>query len=144
MTPEIKKMMEEILNSVKSLEARMDRLEVGGVQITTTSAHSVPAERRQSIKEFLIECAPSGGVQTNLAIAYYLEIVQGVIPFNKDDLENGYRAAKETVPENINDKVNMSIANGHLMEAEAKKDSKKAWVVTRSGEQYVQGKFKKK
>jgi len=122
MNEEIKKMLTELLDSMKSLEGRITRIEQKGTE---------------SI------CAPGDGVQTTLAIAYYLETYGSVSPFNKNDLEQGFRSAKETVPQNINDKTSMCIKNGHMMEAETKKDNMKAWVITRSGEQYVQKGFKK-
>jgi hypothetical protein len=61
--------------------------------------------------------------------------------FNTADLEKGFRAAKEPIPINMNDKVNMCIKNGHMMEAEIKKDNMKAWEITRSGEKYVEENF---
>jgi hypothetical protein len=66
-----------------------------------------------------------------------------VSPFNAADLERGFRSARESVPANINDKANMCVRNGYFMEEKAKKDSMKAWVVTRSGEEVVRGGFGK-
>lgn len=144
MDNDIKKILDEILSSVKNLEKRVARIEGGTVDVNPSIDNSQSVSKRMSIKEFLIECAPANGVQTTLAIAYYLEKHDKISPFNGADLEKGFRSAKEPVPSNINDKANMSIKNGHLMEAEEKKDSMKAWVVTRSGEQYVQEKFGRK
>ncbi|MCR4314020.1 MAG: hypothetical protein NUV84_02105, partial [Candidatus Uhrbacteria bacterium] len=90
----------------------------------------------------LIECKPDGDVEKTLAIGYFLEAHQGLTAFNKNDLEQGFRAAKERVPANINDKVNKCIGNGHMMEAEEKKDNLKAWVVTSRGEGCVKRAFK--
>jgi hypothetical protein len=101
------------------------------------------ASRKMSIKEFLLERAASDDVQKTLAIGYFLETQEGMSSFNKTDLEKGFRAAKETVPANINDKVNMSIKNGHMMDAAEKKNSLKAWNLTSSGEKYLQNGFKK-
>lgn len=144
MGTEIEKILQEILTSVKGLDARVAALEKSSAIPTIGStATAAPTMRKQSIKEFLLEKSPSGGVQMTLAIAYYLETVDGLISFNKDDLERGYRAAKESVPKNINDKVGMCIASGYMMEAEAKKDSLKAWVITRTGEQAVEKGFSK-
>lgn len=144
MGDDTKKLLEEILDSVKNLENRVAHIEVSGMPNKTTAPSQIsPIEKKMSIKEFLIKRAPSGGVQTTLAIAYYVETLDGISPFNKKDLEKGFRAAKETVPENINDKTNMCIKNGHVMEAEEKKDKMKAWVLTRSGEQFVSIGFKR-
>lgn len=140
MDKEIKETFEGIFGSIKRLEERMSRIE--GAQTGRGTAAAPGVSKKQSIKEFLLELTPGDGVQLTLAIGYYLETCQGLPSFNKDDLEKGFRAAKETVPLNINDKVNMNIKRGHLMEAEQKKDNMKAWVITRSGEQYVKSKFK--
>lgn len=94
-----------------------------------------------SIKEFLIEKNPSNDVEKTLTIAYFIEKYMDYPSFNIDDLQRGYKQAKEKKPANINDKVNMNIKKGHLAEANDKKDSKKAWYVTNSGEQLVENNF---
>lgn len=143
MSDDIKQMLSEILSSVKGLEGRVAKLETGSVQDAIVSVQQ-NTQKKMSIKEFLIEKSPANAVQTTLAIAYYLETYDGVSPINAADLEKGFRAAKETVPTNINDKTNMCVANGYLMEEKEKKNRMKAWVVTRSGEQIVQTGFSKK
>lgn len=142
---EIKAMFGEILGAIRRIENRLDGLDTrsGAAAVANNGASSSGTHRKQSVKEFLIELEPDGAVQTTLAIAYYIEIFDGITPFNVADLEKGFRAAKESVPTNINDKVYMNIKNGHMTEAEEKKGGKKAWVITRTGEQYVKSKFKK-
>jgi len=142
MDSEIKKMLEEILAAVKSLDGRVSKLEPGAAPTDsgTTRGHAL-SEKKLSLKEFIISRAPSNGVQMTLTIAHYLETYDGVSPFNAADLEQGFRAARETVPININDKANMCVKNGHFMEEKGKKDSMKAWVVTRTGEEVVRKGF---
>lgn len=135
-------MLGEILEAVKGLEGRVTRIESGTTK-KDEGGDTTKVTKRASIKEFLIEHSPSDGVQMTLAIGYYMEMQEGMESFNKADLEKGFRAAKEKPPVNINDKVNMCIKNGHMMEAESKKDSMKAWVLTRSGEDMVRQGFKK-
>lgn len=140
------KALETILETLRALDARVARIEAGTQQKGSSAAPSTgspAASRKTSIKEFLLEWAPSDDVQKTLAIGHYLETSEGLSSFNKADLERGFRAAKEPVPANINDKVNMSIKNGHMMDAEEKKNSMKAWVLTRTGETYLQNGFKK-
>ncbi len=100
-------------------------------------------QKKTSAKEFIIEKKPEGAVQTTLATGYYLEQFEGISSFNKDDIERVYRLAKMVPPVNINDKVNMCIRSGYMMESEEKKDSKKAWVLTALGERYVENSFTK-
>ena len=140
MERDTKKMLEDILSSVRSLEARVSKLESGPARGGTAGpAH--PPEKKLSLKEFLIDRAPSNGVQTTLAIAYFLENYDGVSPFNAADLERGFRAAREAIPPNINDKANLCVKNGHFMEHNEKKDRTKAWLVTRTGEEVVSAGF---
>lgn len=141
MDAETKKMLDEILSAVKGLEGRVNAIEGGAAGNTVTGAPK--SERKLSVKEFLLEKGPSDGVQTTLVIGQYLEAHEGMESFNKVDLEKAFRAAKEPVPSNINDKVNMCIKNGHMTEAAEKKDSMKAWYLTRTGEAVVEKGFKK-
>lgn len=144
MGDEIKEMLQEILSSVRRIEARVSQ-NIGEPKADGTKnvAPDAALQKKKSIKEFLLELSPNDAVQVTLAIACYLETSESISPFNIDDLEKGFRAAKETIPRNLNDKVYISIKHGYMMEAEKKKDSKKAWVVTRTGEEYVKNKFKK-
>lgn len=144
MDDETKKMLVDILGAVKGLDERLTRIEGGAVSSAVVPATEVVSgEKRKSIKEFLIECAPKSGTQTALAIGFYLENYEGVSPFNAADLKKGFRAARETPPANVNDTANWCVKGGHMMEEPEKKDSMKAWVVTRSGEEYVRNGFKK-
>jgi hypothetical protein len=140
------KTLDSILEILKALDVRLARVEAGAKEngLESSAASVTPAaSRKMSIKEFLLECAASDDVQKTLAIGHYLETQEQMASFNKADLEKGFRAAKESVPTNVNDKVNMSIKNGHMMEVAEKKDNLKAWVLTSSGEKYLQNGFKK-
>jgi hypothetical protein len=80
--------------------------------------------------------------QKVLALAYFLEREEGLASFNVPDLETAFRAAREKLPANMNDAVNKNIARGFLMEAKEKKDSKKAWHLTSTGERFVENNMK--
>ncbi len=77
-------------------------------------------------------------VQKVLALGYFLEYMEDMESFNVSDIETAFRAAKEKPPKNINDAVNKNIAHGFLMDTADKKDSKKAWCLTSTGEKYVE------
>lgn len=97
-----------------------------------------------SIKDFIRLKEPKDDLQKTLAIGYHLEHYGGYSSFNTKDLAKGFREAKEPVPQNINDKVNKNIDKNYIMEAEKKKDGKKAWVLTAKGEEYVESGFQEK
>ena len=96
-----------------------------------------------SLKEFLKEKKPKGYTQTALAIGFYFENYESLSSFNVDDLGLGFSAAKETQPKNLNNTVNQNISNGYMMECKAKKDKKKTFVLTATGETFVENNFKK-
>ena len=123
---------------VKALEDRVSALEVAG-----QLAHNVvkPAEKQQSPKEFLMVKAPKSVVEKTLALGYYYEIVTGQGAFNISDLEALFRSAKEKLPTNMSDMANKNVKKGHVMEHATKKDDKRAWVLTATGERYVENNF---
>lgn len=131
---------EEIAEIKKKLgehDKRLSKLE------SLFQAKPEAVEKQISIKEFILSKKPKGDIQKTLAIAYYLERHKGLPSFNVKDLRGGFRNAREKVPENINVCVIKNIENGHMMEAEEKKDKLKAWVLTNTGEEYVGNDFEK-
>lgn len=137
---DIKKFTERI----ESLEKRVAQLEAQQSDTLKPASGEANKGKGISIKEFIISSKPSGDVQKTLAIGYYLEKYEKMTSFNVDDISKHFQLAKESTPQNINDKINMNIKKGHLMEADSKKDNKKAWIVTNTGEQFLDNGFKEK
>ncbi len=132
--------IKSIGKKVLDLEKRIGALEIlVGEEKSNTVAS--PA-KKLSVKEFILLKNPSGDVQKSLAIAYYLEKNEDMRSFNVEDLAHYFQLAKEPTPKNLNDKINMNIKKGHVMEAKEKKENKKAWVITNTGEQFVDNNFK--
>ena len=130
-------MQNDIEIRVSSLEKRVTELEqksLGNILKSTEDS----SKKKVSIKEFLMTKKIDDDVKRTLAVTYFLEHVEGNGSVNTDDLKKAFNLAKSPLPANINDKVNMNIKNAHMMEAEAKKDNKKAWVLTATGEQFVE------
>ena len=121
----------EILKRIEDIESRLSALETG-------PRKSEGAAKVLSVKEFMLEKKPEDDVQKTLVIGYYLEHFKGEESFNTRNLKESFRAARETLPTNINDKVNLNIAKGHMMLAKEKKDNLKAWVLTNSGEKFAE------
>lgn len=141
----IEQKLDEILSQLKSLDERMGRIEDGSTPMVKTEI--TPPEpkgsKKMSIKEFILQFNAKKGVDKTLAVAYFLEIHEGMSSFNKADLEQGYRQAKESVPLNINDDVYKCVKRGLMMENKEKKENTKAWVITNSGEAYLKELFSK-
>ena len=132
--------IEKLAGKIASLEKRVAQLEVRSRKKGSRTDRK--DSKDLSVKEFIIERRPSGDVEKTLAIGYYLEKFEGVASFNVDDIGHYFQLAKEPTPQNINDKVNMNIKKGHMTEAKEKKNGKKAWMVTNSGEQFLENGFK--
>lgn len=137
--------IQKIYARLDEIEARLANIERGA----DTPAVQVPPsvathQKKLSLKEFIISKKPTDDVKKTLAIGYFLEKVEGLSSFNITDLEAAYERAKEKKPTNMNDKVNMNIRNGHVEETSEKKDSRKAWYLTNSGERFVENEFNDK
>ena len=124
--------LRDIMAKLENHESRISALEGAPAKKTQVEG------KKLSIKEFLLTKKPSNDVQKTLVIGYYLEHFEGMNEFNVKDLAEGFRSAKEPAPANINDKVNSNIHNGHMMEEKEKKDKLRAWVLTNSGEKFVE------
>lgn len=120
---------------VKALEKMIDNSSKNGTDEVQT--------KKITLREFLLAKKLSDDVKRTLAIGYFFEKYEGLTSFNSEDLLKAYEKAKEKKPLNINDKVNMNIKHGHMAEASEKKDNKKAWYLTNSGENFVENDLSK-
>jgi len=126
---------DEIKRLLDNHEKRISELE------KSITAKPVTTKKELSVKEFILSKNCTNDLQKTLAIGYYLEKYKKCLSFNIEDIDCCFREAKEKVPSNINDKVNQNISKGFIMPAKEKKDNKKAWVLTNSGEHYVEDNF---
>ena len=127
--------MNEHALRLSKLEERVERLE----KLLLREAADGPTKHRPlSAKEFMMSKNLKSETQKVLALAYFLEHEQGLASFNVSDLESAFKSAREKLPGNLNDAVNKNIARGLIMGASGKKDSKKAWQLTSTGERYVE------
>jgi hypothetical protein len=131
-------------NDIDEIKRILDQHEkrISDLEKLPKTEHS-EVRKQLSVKEFILQKQPHDDVQKTLVLGYYLEHYRSVSPFNGDDLKSLFREAKETVPKNINDKVYLSIEKGFMMEAQSKKDNKKAWTLTGTGERYVENDLKR-
>jgi hypothetical protein len=140
---EMKNEIEELRKTLSYHETRISKLEdiTSGRSVKT---RKLPQGQKQlSIKEFLRLKSPKSKVHKTLAIGYYLERFDDMSSFNVDDIRISFKAAKEPAPSNIQAFINQNISNGHMMDFKEKKNKKKAYVLTNSGEEYVEKGFKK-
>ncbi len=123
---------------ISSIEERLEALESFILIPTSTSSFPPQRLKQMSAKEFLLSKKISSIVEITLALAYYLERVGQLNSFNIKDIAGVFQAAKEKSPANLNDMINKNIKKGYMMEARELKDNKKAWVLTSTGEKFVE------
>lgn len=138
---------ENIIIRLDNVEKKVDLIEKEIEELKKNQQNSNKEGDHQgkkdiSIKEFLIEKAPSKDFQKTLVICHYLEKYKDMNIFNAQDIDEGYREAKETVPANVNYQVIQNIKKGYIMEAKEKKDNLKAWSLTNTGEKIIEDGFK--
>lgn len=131
----------ELEKRIIDLEAKLEDLtqKVSNFIQNSDFGMAIPKNRKKmSAKEFLLAYKVSTSIQKTLLFCYFLENYVGFLSFNTVDLENVFRQAKEPLPKNINDMINKNIAKGFLMDVPELKEGKKAWVVTASGERFIE------
>ena len=133
-------MSESLEKMLHELELRVKKLENA---LTSDSIATKPKTKKMSAKEFMLTKDLKTVVQEVLALCYFLEQNEGMESFNTNDIMSVFRLAKVKLPANINDTVNKNIAKGYIMEAADKKDTKKAWTLTASGETFVESELSK-
>lgn len=94
--------------------------------------------KKTSMAEFLKLKSPKSHGDKILVFGYYLEKVDGQSSFNVNDVEKCYTQARIPKTKNFPQYIAQLIRDGYLMDAEDKKDNKKAWILTDTGLKYVE------
>lgn len=128
---------------ISKLEERVDKLEKVLSLYHTTSSNT-KSMKKISPKEFLTNYEVATNTDRALILGYYMEQIEGSATFNATDIDKLFRLSKEKPPKNMNDILAKNVARngGLLMVADEKKDDKKAWMVTRTGEEYLNELYK--
>jgi len=143
MDTETNKKLDVILDAIKDLNARVTKIEAGALGADGGNTAARASAKKLSIREFLLKYPPTTDIQRTLAIGYYLETHEGMSSFTKAELERGYRDAKHSLPSNLSMNIKRCIEAGNMMETKEKKDNKLAYVVTSTGERFVESDYKK-
>ncbi|KAF5036668.1 hypothetical protein [Methanobacterium subterraneum] len=132
-------------DELKGLKEQLEEHE-GRIQILENIIkNKAPStKKRDSIKEFIILKNPKNNVQKTLVIGYYLENYEEMSSFNVDNILRGFKDAKEKAPprKRIYDKIASNIDKGHMMVSNEQKGKIKSWVLTNSGEKFVENDLK--
>lgn len=96
-------------------------------------------EVSETLGEFLGEKGdPKTHTDVVAAFAYWLFKKQGLSTFNAKDILACYDTTRRPKPKNANMIINANVKTHLFAEAPDKKDGLKAWVITGTGETYVE------
>jgi hypothetical protein len=130
----------ELESVLRNHETRINKLEAALSAPEQRGAISI--KKDLSLKEFILQKQPKSEPHTALAIAYYLEKYRQISQFTISDLEEGFKNAKEPIPSNLSDAVYKNAKRGLFMELKGKKEGKKIYTITNTGERLVENNFK--
>lgn len=103
-------------------------------EVTVTQAKVLP----DSLVEFLRSKGnPRSHIDRAVIFSHWLFYKEKMKSYNIDDIAKCYDEARITKPKNLTDTMNKLQAKGYV-KPEGEKDNKKAWVITQSGEEYVE------
>ncbi|MGQ0661963.1 hypothetical protein [Sphingosinicella sp.] len=105
---------------------------------STASAAQLGSKNRLSLREHLTATAAKRNPDKILAIADYLERVEGLHGFSKDDIKARFRAAGESPPGNFPRDFSWTVSNGWIAEDA---QSKGQFYVTRTGQSAIEAGF---
>ena len=109
---------------------------LGSEETTPTAiATTLPTSMVEFIKA---KGNPSEHTDIEVIFSYWLLKKENMTSYNATDIQNCYNSSRITKPANINGIMNRIQETGYVMEVKEKKDNKKAWVITATGEKYVQ------
>jgi predicted nucleotidyltransferase component of viral defense system len=94
--------------------------------------------KKISLAEFLRTKNPKSHGDKILTFGYFLEKDKGYSSFNLNDIDTCYKEARIPKTKNFSPYLIQLIRDGYLMDAEEKKDNKKAWILTDSGLKFVE------
>jgi len=92
-----------------------------------------------TLGEFLdMKGNPKKHTDTTAAFAYWLLKAEEQQMFNVDDMLERYDRTRSTKPGSIHVAMTTNVKRHVFAEATEKKDGKKAWIITRKGEEHVE------
>jgi len=114
--------------------------ELTSQEISTSFSKEILAKGMpETLGEFLDQKGnPSKHTDSMAVFAYWLFKVEKMKSFNVKDIIDCYNKTRKAKPSNPNQIINENVKRRIFAEASEKKDGLKAWVITRTGEEYVE------
>lgn len=91
-----------------------------------------------SVVEFLRSKGnPKTHTDRVLVFCYWLHYFKKIDSYNVKDIETCYSEARIIQPKNLSDSLNKVQKKGYIMPVSDEKEKMKTWVITQSGEEYI-------
>ena len=113
----------------------LEHLLRGGSAAPSVAAAAPPTD--MDLTEFLASKKAATHPDRVVAIAYYTYHTQNGAGVTTQDLTDAYGRARVKKPQNFPDVIAACVRRGRLVEGE-RKDGMKSWVITRTGEAFVE------
>lgn len=127
----------EVQGDMEWVEKKFEELTTKELSIVETKA--LPQGMPETLGEFLDQKGnPQRHTDVVVVFAYWLFKVENMASFNVKDIVDCYDKTRKPKPSNVNQIINNNVANHFFAEAAEKKDGYKAWIITRTGEKYVE------
>jgi hypothetical protein len=128
----------EVQGDKEWVESKFEKLTTEDISITR-GKEVVLRGMPETLGEFLDQRGnPDKHTEVVAVFAYWLFKVEKMESFNVKDIVNCYDKTRKAKPSNPNQIINTNVASHLFAEAKEKKDGYKAWVITRTGEEYVE------
>lgn len=112
------------------------------VKKDTNIPQMIPAQEELDKKLSLVEFLKSKNLKSHgdkiLVFSYYLEKNMNESSFNINDIEKCYLQTRTPKTKNFRPYITQLIRDGYIMDADEKKNNKKAWILTDAGLKYVE------
>lgn len=131
------KIGKELLKSISDHEDRITRLEQILLQNSDENNRLINMPKQLSLRELMRKTRSLTNVEKVLLVGYFLEQYEGFKSFNADDIKQALQTAKEPELSNTLAFITQNIKNGNIMEVKEKKNNRKAYMLTGSGEDLV-------
>ena len=117
---------------MKQTDERLEKLE----EIRNTPSNDVKMDI--SIGEFIRSQKQTTGADRTLLILHFKEKYEHIESWGIDELKEGYRQIRETLPPNPSDHLYQATKKGLIMEVtKKKKGNSRSYMFTHSGEMYI-------